>query len=194
MNTPTWTDIVQTIVQILALFSGAAAIVAWRRSLQDRAAAVLIELEERFNDDAILAGRGLLEDQADYERLVDAMHIALEETARNETKDAQTPAKATKLTSEQGEMLEQLDALLRFYVLLRGIRKAQQVPDESLRLCYAYWLNFYFSTKRTEFARYVNTYFGGLKKWIDEDQAVPSHERFFRPNWNRSAGPSIPSK
>lgn len=181
---PAWTDITQTIVQVVALLGGLGAAIAWNRSLKDRAAAVLIELEDRFNADSLRKARALLEEQSEYESLVTAMKIALAETTHNELKNSETPAAPTALTSTQGYHLEQLDALLRFYVLLRGIRKAQQVPDESLRLCYGYWLNFYYHNKRSEFSTYVDRYFPGLAKWISDDYDLDQNERFFRPEWS----------
>lgn len=151
MDEPNWTDIAQTIVQILVLIGGACTYFSWKRSLKDRAASVLFELEERFCVDSLVEGRGLLEYQATYLELEQAMTTAMCETGASNRTTGKNPSQHTELTAPQEKQLDQLDALLRFYVLLRGIRAAEQVPDESLRLGYAYWINFYSHPKRVTF-------------------------------------------
>lgn len=90
-------------------------------------------------------------------------------------------------TPQESDIITAIDHLLRFYVVLLGIRKAKQVPDESLRLCYAYWLNHYRkpdvpkqSTGRDELFRYVNKFYPNLKVWLEEDIRQPKDKHFFR--------------
>ena len=162
------TEIIKNLVETVAVIGGGAAIIGWLYTRKDRAASVLLELEERFNNPTILNARGMLEDEAMYKPLDSAIQANLS---------------GRETDNETGARLDDLDTLLRFYVLLRSIRQAKQVPDESLRLCYAYWLNFYHHPARKGFHDYVDTYFKGLSGWLADDAQCASRRRFFRPDW-----------
>ena len=75
--------------------------------------------------------------------------------------------------------------MLRFYVVLLGIRRARQVPEVSLRTCYRYWLGQYYSAKRPEFREYVDNYFRTLSSWLKDDTQRSARRRFFDPQPER---------
>jgi hypothetical protein len=71
-----------------------------------------------------------------------------------------------------------LDAMLRFYVLLYGVHRARQVPEQSLSICFRYWLAHYFRRDRPGFRRYVDVHFPTLALWLRRD--CKEGLRFFR--------------
>jgi hypothetical protein len=79
---------------------------------------------------------------------------------------------------EEKKRSKPLDALLRFYVVLYGVNRARQVPEEALSICFRYWLAHYFRKDRTGFRSYVDTSFPTLSLWLRRDcrQGLP----FFR--------------
>jgi hypothetical protein len=74
-----------------------------------------------------------------------------------------------------------IDALLRFYVVLCGVRQANQVPESSLSACFRFWLGHYHNPRRMEFKEHIDTFFPTLKKWLTEDAKRRHKDRFFRP-------------
>lgn len=170
------TDKISIAAAIVALLSATVAIVAWRTDRLNRAAEVILQLEERFNTAEIQAARDVIEDDADFGNIAPVLQWYT----------GTIPRGALSPTPQQERLVTSLDHLLRFYVVLLGIRAAQQVPDASLRLCYAYWLNHYWKPEnnagrgRVEFQAYVNRYFPNLKKWMLCDQQLSMKKRFFR--------------
>jgi hypothetical protein len=81
---------------------------------------------------------------------------------------------------DKQERSDSLDALLRFYVVLHGVSRASQVPEESLSICFRYWLAHYFRGDRPGFRGYVDRSYPTLSRWLRDDcrQGLP----FFRPH------------
>jgi len=75
---------------------------------------------------------------------------------------------------------DELDGMLRFYVLLYGVFRARQVPEVSLSICFRYWLAFYFRKDRPGFRRYVDRSYPTLSNWLREDCC--KRLQFFRPH------------
>jgi hypothetical protein len=75
-----------------------------------------------------------------------------------------------------------VDHVLRFYVLVCGMRAADQVPDTSLSKCFAWWLAYYYRAKSAGLRSYVDECYPTLKKWLREDILQPPECRFFRPH------------
>ena len=171
------TEAIKNIAETVAVLAGGTAVIGWLYTRKDRAASVLLELEERFNQPDILEARGLLEDRALYRGLDSAMRNFMDQAGNPKGWVEHRTADEIK---REGKMLEQLDALLRFYVLLIGIRKARQVPDDSLRICYAYWLNLYYDRVNYGcFREYVGKYFPTSRAILDADEELLEGERFF---------------
>ena len=74
---------------------------------------------------------------------------------------------------------DELDAMLRFYVVLYGVFNARQVPERSLSICFRYWLAHYFRRDRREFRRYVDSNYPTLSGWLGGD--CKKGCQFFRP-------------
>jgi hypothetical protein len=75
---------------------------------------------------------------------------------------------------------EELDALLRFYVLLYGVYRARQVPPAALSYCFRYWLAHYFHSDYGWLRKYVGEYYPSTKAWLTRDWQEGG--RFFRPH------------
>lgn len=161
-------EIAKNIGEAAALLGGVWTIWAWLRQRKDRAADVLLMLETRFAVPDVVKGRAALEDQATYDDIRPALEAAALARAGG---PALEPAVADRLYS--------VDALLRFYVVLLGIRHAHQVPDLSLRTCYRYWLGLYFASERKDFRRYVDAYYTTLSQWLNSDMQRQPKKRFF---------------
>jgi hypothetical protein len=166
MNLSEWKDIseiAKNLIAVLAIFAGFWAWHKWRTERYDRATDVLFELQKEFNSDQLRRGRALIEDDDNYASfaplLEDAIDRSLSERDRH--------SGAADLAA--------IDELLRFYVFLFGIRMARQVPDDSLSVCFRFWLAHYHSEGRKEFKHYIESYFPTLKNWLKTDR------RFFRP-------------
>jgi hypothetical protein len=76
---------------------------------------------------------------------------------------------------------DELDGLLRFYVLLYGIFRARQVPEVSLSICFRYWLAIYFRADRPGFRRYIDRSYPTLSRWLRDDCRKKKERQFFRP-------------
>src|SRR5688572_4985244 len=174
-----WHSFAETIknfAEVLAIIGGALAIGKWLFSRYDRATDVLLELEKKFNEPDCLLGRALIEDDVAYGKIVPLLHTAVLEAVEP------IPLIESKMTGEENDRLAPIDSLLRFYVLLHGIRRARQVPDLPLKTCFRYWLTQYYCPYRPAFRAYVDTFFPTLKQWLRDD-AKKSDEtkRFFTP-------------
>jgi len=73
-----------------------------------------------------------------------------------------------------------LDPVLGFYVMLCGIREANQVPDRALSLSFAWWLSHYYRHDSRTLRIYINTYYPTLRQWLEQDLENPEPRRFFR--------------
>ncbi len=142
-----WATVVGVLLAIVGVYE-------WLYRRYDRATDVLLELEKIFNSEMIREGRDVLEDKTLYEDIKQKLQHSVKGTA----------------TDQEFEDLLPLDELLRFYVLLVGIRAAKQVPDASLRACYRYWLCHYFNPERTEFRDYVDHFYPTLRNWLQTDR------------------------
>jgi NAD-dependent deacetylase len=173
-------EIAKNTVEVLAIFGGAFALWQWLFERYDRGTDVLLELEEKFNERQSVRGRTLIEDDVEYGKVVRLMQKAVLEATES------IPLQQTGLSPSDNRQFEPLDSLLRFYVLLHGVRKARQVPDSALKACFRYWLTLYFHPYRPSFRAYVDTFFPTLKLWLQEDEAEVTEtgkwwDRFFTP-------------
>lgn len=162
-------EIVKNVAEALAVIGGGFALYRWLHERNDRATEVLFQLEERFQKKAVATGRALLEEDAVWSEL----RHKLGGRQVNESDQAVID-----------QALKTLDPLLRFYVVLVGVREAGQVPDTALLACYRYWLAHYYSPRRTYFKMYVDKYFPTLEQWLKKDQKpyrVWLGVDFFRP-------------
>ena len=159
-------------LECLAILAGALALIKWIRERNDRATDVLLQLEKDFWT-GCKAGRAAIEDRDVYKEVAPALlayTIADDETRRRET---------AKLSDELGNQVEAIDTLLRFYVVLVGVRRAGQVPDAALSACYRFWPAHYYHTGHVELRDYINRYFPTVRDWLLEDLIRP--RPFFRP-------------
>lgn len=176
----TISEVVKNWVQVAGVLGAVFLFYRWVVERKDRSTQVLFELETRFAAKEVQAGGVLVEEDAAYEgirrALLEAALPAEEVEDRHSAPGATSPA--------VDEQLAPLDALLRFFVLLLGIRQAGQVPDRSLRACYRYWLAHCFSPCRRELRIYVERLFPTLHRWLTADRGWWrrwTHRSFFRP-------------
>ena len=160
-----WSEIVKNVVTALVLLGGGTAIVKWLYARKDRATDILLELEDRFGAAELRSARACIEDDGEYAKVELELRAAVERTQG----------------AKPGKALEELDVLLRFYVLLLGVRGAAQVPDAVLGTCYRFWLAHYFRLDRGEFRRYVDRYFPTLRDWLGRTDAAARGHAFFEP-------------
>jgi len=174
-------EIAKNTAEALAIVGGAFALWQWLFERYDRATDVLIDLEEKFNERQSVRGRTLIEDDVEYGKVVRLMQQAVLEATEP------IPLQRTGLSPSENRQFEPLDSLMRFYILLQGVRKARQVPDSALKASFRYWLTLYFHPYRPTFRAYVDTFFPTLKLWLQEDEAEVSEtgkwwDRFFTPS------------
>lgn len=145
------------ILECLAIIAGALAIIKWLRERNNRATDVLLKLEEEF-DKKCEKGRGLIEHDWKYNEVKELLKSAVREGKRSARAehDPQDPQMA-------------VDNLLRFYVVLCGVRQARQLPQKSLSTCYRFWLAHYYRNDRAELRDYVNEFFPTVRKWLLTD-------------------------
>ena len=203
-----WKDVaefVKAVLESLAIVAGSLALIKWLRERYDRATDVLFELETKFQDPQIQQGCRILENESEYIKSAPILQMAVRVDANlwpdsplsNSVKRPEEigqldklihfllPQVSTTAESSPDTTLASLDKLLRFYVVMHGLRKARQVPDAALRTCYRYWLAHYFHPRRPAFRAYVNQFFPTLRKWLDCEKhwyrRSPSRPaRFFR--------------
>jgi hypothetical protein len=155
-------ETVKNYVEAIVALGGVSSLLVWLYSRKDRAADVLLLLEKEFGDQKVQEGLKWIDNNTYYDQIKNKLIEAIE-IHREGKRDKQ-------IEPEHRENIEQLDALLHFYLVLSSIRAAGQVPDKSLRCCFNYWLTRYFDTKRVEFQEYVNYFYPTLKRWLLADQ------------------------
>jgi hypothetical protein len=153
-----WSEVVKNVVESGAVLGALFAILKWVNQRQDRAGEVLLKLDDRFNAVDVVRGRSLIDDDEKYAKAVDSFKRAVAER----------------------RVYADFDALGRFYIVLYGLRSAKQVPDQTLSVCFRYWLAHYFHRDRKEFRTYIDTFYPTLSRWLREDCKAGC--RFFRPD------------
>lgn len=152
-----WSETIKNVIESGAVLAAVFAVIKWVQERQDRATEVLLKLEEKFSVEAVVKGRDLIDDDARYQRAA---------------------ADIDKVVRER-RVYSEFDAVLRFYVILYGVRIAKQVPDNALSVCFRYWLAHYFHKDRKEFQKYIDASYPTLSRWLRED--CKDDCRFFRP-------------
>jgi len=182
----TFSDIAKNAFEVFAVFGGLFALRKWLAERNDRATDILLKLEQQFQKDNLEKGRLYLED----DRQCKLIRPQLELLASNAGNEKIKLGRASGINhqnarSTQKEALDDfgtLDGLLRFYVVLCGVRQADQVPEHSLSTCFRYWLCHYYIPNRVEFRSYVDAHYPTLRKWLTEDAGRKRKKRFFRPS------------
>jgi hypothetical protein len=173
---------IEAVAVIGVVIGGSFALVRWFAERNDRATTILLELERKFCERAIMKGREYVEDGGRY----NFVKKELLQYAVQSSVEGTKPAAASSKAEPQGQPslekeidgCEAIDALLRFYVVLSGVRHAKQVPDASLSTCFRYWLCHYYNPERTEFKEYVDRYYPTLRIWLAKAR---QKRKFFRP-------------
>lgn len=180
----TFSEIFKNLFEALAVLGGAVAVSKYLVERKDRAADILLQLEHEFCKKKVMQGRQCIEDDGRYHLIKDRLKQLAAESGHQRSLPAGevSEEKQKPEISPERNILDEcqaIDALLRFYVVLCGIRQAKQVPERSLSTCFRFWLGHYRSPKRTEFREYVDAYFPTLKKWLADD--AKSGHTFFCP-------------
>jgi NAD-dependent deacetylase len=162
-----WTTRLQFLLTS-GIIAGLFTLAKWLADRSSRATDVLLKLEDEFTRKCE-KGRPQIEYTAQYELWKDSL-------SRRDPKV--NP--------------DDIDNLLRFYVVLYGIRQARQVPDASLSTSYRFWLAHYYRNDRSELRGYINSNFPTLRKWLLADTSTWSRFKrrpfskwwrpFFRPD------------
>ncbi len=177
-------EIIKNGAEILVILGGLFALWKWLAERKDRSTDILLKLEQEFQKAELVKGRLYIEDDVRYSQIKSQLMELTSEARIDRQKLSGLVLGETVGSGPEAETSADfgtLDSLLRFYVVLNGVSKAEQVPDEVLSTCFRYWLCHYYNPKRTEFRSYVDTYFPTLKKWLLEDAARERKSRFFRP-------------
>jgi NAD-dependent protein deacetylase/lipoamidase len=163
----TYTEIAKNTVETLGILSSPFILYKWLVERRDHSTQVLFDLEKQFNSEDVSAGRRLVEDDARYAQI---RKLLLEQIVPEEdlTPGSKTFPKNDRF--DRSSPLQKLDALLRFYVLVYGIRSAGQVSDSALRACYRFYLAHYYSPSRRELRLYIHTYYPTLRGWLLDDR------------------------
>jgi hypothetical protein len=177
-------EIIKNLLEALAVIGGVAALWKWLVERKDRATDILLKLETEFRDDKVMRGRLCIEDDRLYNSIKERLKRYVAES-RNATQAQQSPSameikvESPEETTGRSDDFQAVDALLRFYVVLCGVRQAKQVPERSLSTCFRFWLGHYYHPKRPEFTAYVDAYFPTLKAWLACDKE--GGHKFFCP-------------
>jgi len=180
----TSSEIFKNLFEGLAVMLGVAGLWKWLAERKDRATDILLQLERKFCEPEIVQGRQCIEDKERYDLIKDRLkQYVVESRAERSKLAAESSKEKRKCESTQEEKIlddcRAIDALLRFYVVLCGVRHARQVQNLSLSTCFRYWLSHYYNPDRTEYKEYVDEFFPTLRKWLAKD-AEQKHE-FFHP-------------
>jgi NAD-dependent deacetylase len=149
-------EVASNFAQALAVLGGIFFLVKWLRERSDRTTEILLRLENRFNAAKVLEGRRAIDHDGKYEEIRGVLDQWVRSTDRGH-------ADFDKLTK--------VDAMLRFYMILRGVLQAGQVNLASARTCFRYYLCHFYHPDRDEFRRYVEHSFPTLTTWLKEDKA-----------------------
>jgi NAD-dependent deacetylase len=152
-------------VQILGVVGAVFLYYKWVYERRDRSTHVLFELEDRFANTDVQNGAFQIEDNHAYKGIRQEL---IQASLPQDEVGGVDPAAHGGATSEP--TLKSVDALLRFYILLLGIREAGQVPDASLAACYRYWLAQAFNPRRREYRMYIAKNFPTLHNWLSKDR------------------------
>ena len=180
MDTGYWKDVSEIVLngaQVLAYAAGVFVLYKYVTERRDRATEVLLQLEKHFNLRSVRKGRMQVEDDTEYDRIRGDLIEAVGPDDAFQAPNAHTPQSSRK-------MIPGLDQLLRFYVLLCGVRAAKQVPDASLMKCFRFWLAHFYSPSRRELKLYVSKYYPTLTRWLLDDRkwrCRPFRGSFFTP-------------
>ena len=180
MDTEYWkevSEIVLNAAQVLAYAAGVFVLYKYVTERRDRATEVLLQLEKNFNMRSVRKGRMLVEDDKAYDGIRGDLMEAVGPEDTFEASDTRTQRSSRK-------MIPGLDQLLRFYVLLCGVRAAKQVPDASLMKCFRFWLAHFYSPSRRELKLYISKYYPTLTRWLLDDRkwrCRPFRRSFFTP-------------
>jgi NAD-dependent deacetylase len=159
-------EVVRNFGQGLALVGGIVVLITWLYARRDRSTEVLLRLENEFGRAEIRRGRELIESDAAYREIRRNIIYAI---TREDEFGAGYDGDGARGDPNR-LAIEQLDSLLRFYVLLYGVRAAGQVPDASLKRCFRFWLAHYYSPTRRELRLYVDAYYPTLSQWLRDDR------------------------
>jgi hypothetical protein len=137
-----WAGIVKDVGESVGILVAAFAAIKWANERGDRATTVLMELETRFQKADVTRGKLILE-------------------FPNSEKPVEL--KARRL------YYHDLDAVLRFYVILADVNRSRQVPEKSLSYCFGFWLAHYFHKDAAKLRVYIDDLYPGTKKWLWTD-------------------------
>jgi hypothetical protein len=181
----TLSEIFKNIVEALAVIGGVSALWKWLAERKDRATDILFELEREFSSKPeIVQGKECIEEDERYDLIKGRLKQYVTESQPERSKSPAESSKAKqKFGSPQEKEIENgcraIDALLRFYVMLCGVRHAKQVPEDSLSICFRYWLCHYYNPERKAFREYVDEFYPTLRQWLKTD--ADNKYKFFRP-------------
>ena len=123
----TCTEIAKNSAEALSFFGALFVLYQWFVGRRDHSTQVLFDLEKQFNCGDIFAARSLVEDDAQYARL---RELLIEQIAPEQPEEDVIPCpEAVQDGFDRSSALQKLDALLRFYVFIYGIRRVGQVKD-----------------------------------------------------------------
>jgi hypothetical protein len=151
----TKSEALKNVVEAFAVLAASGTIVAWRFQRHDRSVDTLLKLEELFNRNDVVQARNALD---------------------HALSTGQPP-----LTEAQ---CDDFAPLLRFYVVLRAVQRAEQIEDRSLSSCYRYWLG-YAEPKNTQryspvLRTHIDKYWRTLDAWLLEESAKGDRGFFAR--------------
>jgi NAD-dependent deacetylase len=168
-------EIARNLVQVLGFGGALFLLYQWIYSRRDRATDVLLQLDDQFTTDEMVNGRRLVEDDEEWRRVRLVLTRAV---APEEAQGAGDQAARAAMADSDAEIVRVIDKLLRFYVLLCGVREARQVSDLALRTCFRYWLAQYYNPSRRELRLYIDTFYPTLSAWLKADRRL--FKRLFR--------------
>lgn len=172
----TCTEIAKNSVEALGFVGSFFILYQWVAGRRDHSTQVLFDLEKQFICDDISMARSLVEDDAQYAKL---RKLLIEEIVPEEIvpEESVTPGSEAAPNRDRFDVafdcsspLRRLDALLRFYVFIYGIRRARQVKDSALSACYRFYLAHYYSPSRRELLLYIHNYYPTLRRWLLHDR------------------------
>lgn len=179
----TVSEIVKNAVEALAIIGGLIGLWKWLAERRDRATDILLKLESEFCKPEIMKGRLCIEDDERYSLIKSRLkqQVDAPQGKRSNENESADKIDGNSIQDNVSEDCHAIDAMLRFYVVLCGVRQANQVPEDSLSTCFRFWLGHYHCSTRKEFKDYVDAFFPTLRKWLADDAERRYARRFFRP-------------